>query len=167
MADGPEFRPFFIAALRHRLCHMTCFQSIGSSGGDVAPLRVLVVDDLVDAAQTMARLLKLLDCEVQTAHTGQLALQIAGEFSPHIVLLDLGLPGMDGFEVARSLRVHPLTTRAMIVALSGYGDAAAREQAAEAGCDEHWLKPARIEQLKELIAAQRSAVQRVPVLAAS
>jgi CheY-like chemotaxis protein len=146
---------------------MSLSQVSDPNGHRAALLRVLVVDDLVDAAQTMARLLKLLDCDVQTAHTGDAALQVAAEFVPHVVLLDLGLPGMDGYEVARALRSSSMTARALIVAVSGYGDVGTRDAAATAGCDEHWLKPARIEQLKQLIEAQRSALNGVAVLAAS
>ncbi len=106
----------------------------GANESNSAPLRVLVVDDLVDAAQIMARLLRHLDCDVQTAHAGDAALQIAAEFAPEIVLLDLGLPHIDGFEAARRLRAHPATARSQIIAPSGYGDAAARDEAAVAGC---------------------------------
>lgn len=127
----------------------------GANESDSAPLRVLVVDDLVDAALIMARLLRHLDCDVQTAHDGHTALQIAADFAPEIVLLDLGLPGIDGFELARRLRAHPATARSLIIALSGYGHAAARDQAAVAGCDDHWLKPATIEQLTALVETRR------------
>jgi len=123
-------------------------------GGAVIPaevLRVLVVDDLVDAATTMARLLRLIACDVQTAHDGPTAINIANEFAPDVVLLDLGLPGVDGYEVARRLRSHPATARSLIIALSGYGHAAARDDALAAGCDHHLLKPAGIDQLVVLL----------------
>jgi CheY-like chemotaxis protein len=123
-------------------------------GGVVTPaeaLRVLVVDDLVDAAATMARLLRLMECEVQTARDGHMALTTAGEFLPDVVLLDLGLPGLDGYEVARRLRSQPATARCLIIAFSGYGHAAARDEALAAGCDHHLLKPAAIEQLLPLL----------------
>src|SRR5262245_29309523 len=91
------------------------------SGARPNSLRILVVDDLVDAATTLARLLRLMTCDVQTAHDGRAALETAIEFAPEIVLLDLGLPGLDGYEVARALRAHPATSRSHIIALSGYG----------------------------------------------
>jgi CheY-like chemotaxis protein len=124
-------------------------------GGDertsADPLRVLVVDDLVDAAVTMARLLRLMECEVRTAHDGHTALTTASEFLPDVVLLDLGLPGLDGYEVARQLRSQPGTARSFIIALTGYGHAAARDDALAAGCDDHLLKPAGIDQLLALL----------------
>ena len=120
-------------------------------------MRILVVDDLVDAATTLARLLRLMSCDVQIAHDGPAALQTAAAFAPEVVFLDLGLPGLDGYEVARSLRAHPATSRSHIIALSGYGHAVAREAALAAGCDEHWLKPASMEQLQSLIESRRPA----------
>jgi two-component system CheB/CheR fusion protein len=117
----------------------------------------LVVDDLVDAALTMTRLLRLMECDARAAHAGDEALRIAAQFAPDVVLLDLGLPGIDGYEVARRLRALPATARTHIIALSGYGDADACLQAANAGCDDHWLKPAKIEQLAALIELRRSA----------
>src|SRR5262245_3292135 len=111
------------------------------------PLRVLIVDDSVDAAQTMARVLRLLGHEVETVHDGSAALQAAEQFDPQVVLLDLGLPGMSGYEVARRLRGQANTAKSLIVALSGYGHAAAVDEALAAGCDRHLLKPAAIEQL--------------------
>jgi CheY-like chemotaxis protein len=134
---------------------MTSPSPTGDDESDSPPLRVLIVDDLVDAALTMAQLVRLLACEVKTAHDGPTALQIAAGYAPEIVLLDLGLPGIDGYEVARRLRADRATERSLIIALSGYGHAAARDEAAQAGCDEHWLKPARIEQLIALIESRR------------
>jgi len=115
------------------------------------PLRVLVVDDLVDGAAMMARLLSLMACEVRTAHDGPAALSMASEFLPDVVLLDLGLPGLDGYEVARRLRSQPATAKSLIIALTGYGHGAAREDALAAGCDYHLLKPAGIDQLQALL----------------
>lgn len=121
-------------------------------------LRVLVVDDLVDAAGAMARLLKLLDCDVRTAHDGHAAVEIAERFVPEIVLLDLGLPGIDGCEVARRLRSSSTTSHALIVALSGYGHAAACDEALQAGCDDHLLKPVGIDQLQATLNRRRQRV---------
>lgn len=117
------------------------------SGGG---LRVLIVDDSVDAAQTMARVLKLLEYDVATAHDGAAALEVAEQFAPQVVLLDLGMPGISGYEVARQLRARAATARSLIIALSGYGHASARDEALAAGCDHHLLKPAPIEQLEAL-----------------
>ncbi|UQA57492.1 ATP-binding protein [Polyangium aurulentum] len=105
-------------------------------------LRVLVVDDNVDAATTLGDLLRAQGHEVRIAHDGLTALSVAGEQRPEIVFLDIGLPGMDGYEVARCLRAaspHP----AKLIALTGYGQEADRRRAAEAGFTQHLIKPAQ------------------------
>jgi len=109
------------------------------------------VDDLVDAAVTLTRLLKLLGCDVQTAHDGHAALAIADQFVPDVVLLDLGLPGIDGCEVARRLRAKPVGAEAWIIALSGFGHDAARQEALAAGCNDHLLKPVGVDQLQAIL----------------
>ena len=106
----------------------------------------------------MARLLKLLDCDVRTAHDGHAAVEIAKRFVPEVVLLDLGLPGIDGCEVARRLRSNSTTAQALIVALSGFGHASACEEALHAGCDDHLLKPVGIDQLQATLNRRRQRV---------
>jgi DNA-binding response OmpR family regulator len=103
--------------------------------------RILIVDDNVDAAVSMAGLLRLSGHEVQLAHDGSWALKHAQAFRPEFVFLDLGLPGLDGFEVARSLRREPGLEAVRIIALTGDGDANARDKALDAGCDQFMLKP--------------------------
>jgi two-component system, OmpR family, response regulator len=115
-----------------------------------APLRVLIVDDSLDAAHTLARVLRLLGYDVETAHDGPAALDRAEQLTPQIVVLDLGLPGMSGYEVARRLRAKGATAKSLIVALSGYGHATARDEALAAGCNHYLLKPASIEQLQTI-----------------
>ena len=105
--------------------------------------RILVVDDNVDAARSLARLLaRLYGQEVRVAHDGPEALAVAEEFRPEVVLLDIGLPGMDGNEVARRLRGRPEFERTLIVALTGWGQEADVERSREAGFDHHLVKPA-------------------------
>jgi CheY-like chemotaxis protein len=102
--------------------------------------RVLVVDDNVDAAAMLDMLLRSLGHETRIAHEGATALRIAEEFHPDIVLLDIGMPGIDGYEVARRLRT--LKSRPMrIVAVTGWGQEADRERSREAGFDLHLVKP--------------------------
>jgi CheY-like chemotaxis protein len=120
--------------------------------------RVLVVDDNVDAAETMGELLATLGCDAQVAHDGPAALATAGAAPPALVLLDLGLPLMDGYEVARRLRRLPALAQTRIVALTGYGQAADRERTHAAGFDGHLLKPLGIEELHALVAALGDAV---------
>ena len=102
-------------------------------------LRILVVDDNVDSAETLAELLPLWGHEARLAHDGPQALAVAREFSPEVILLDIGLPGMDGFEVARRLREAGL--RGRIVAVTGYGRDEDRRKARAAGCDDLIVKP--------------------------
>ena len=103
--------------------------------------RVLVVDDNVDAATTLQMLLRSLGHETRVAHDGMTALEIAREFRPEVILLDIGMPGLDGYEVARRLRAmnHGQTFR--IVAITGWGQEADRMRSKEAGFDLHLVKP--------------------------
>ena len=103
--------------------------------------RVLVVDDNVDAATTLQMLLRSLGHETRVAHDGMTALEIAREFRPEVILLDIGMPGLDGYEVARRLRAmnHGQTFR--IVAITGWGQEADRTRSKEAGFDLHLVKP--------------------------
>jgi PAS domain S-box-containing protein len=103
--------------------------------------RILVVDDNVDAALSVGRLLKLWGHEVQTAFSGSEALELAGTFRPQIVLLDIGMPGMSGYDVAKRLRANPEFAGLIITALTGYGQAEDRRRSREAGFDHHLTKP--------------------------
>jgi CheY-like chemotaxis protein len=104
-------------------------------------LRVLVVDDCPDTVWSLAALLGIWGYEVGTARSGAEALRSFGEFSPDVVLLDIGMPGMDGLEVTRRLRQSPSGRRAVIVGLTGYADDRHRRLAEQAGCDHYWIKP--------------------------
>jgi PAS domain S-box-containing protein len=113
--------------------------------------RVLVVDDNADAAESLAMLLRGDGHEVCVTHDGPAALEVAGAFRPEVVLLDIGLPRMDGYEVARRLRRDVGLTQALVVALTGYGQQEDRRRAKEAGCDAHVVKPADLRVLHELL----------------
>ena len=115
--------------------------------------RVLVVDDNVDSAGSLARLLRLKRHEVRTAHDGAAALAAAIEQVPDVVLLDIGLPEMDGYEVARRLRAQPTLANAVLVALTGYGQESDRRLSREAGFDHHMVKPADFAQLQQILSA--------------
>lgn len=116
----------------------------------IAPIDVLVVDDNQDAAGSMALLLQLFNHNVRTCNDGASALAAAAEHRPELVLLDLGMPGMDGFEVARRLRAEP-GAPLVIVALSGWGQASDRDRTAEAGFDLHLVKPIAAGELERLL----------------
>jgi PAS domain S-box-containing protein len=118
---------------------------------DVPHLRVLVVDDNVDTAESLAMLLKLYGHEVWPAHTGPKALEAAQAEQPDVILLDIGLPGMDGYEVARRLREQKGLEGATLIAMTGYGEEADRRRSAEAGFDHHLVKPVDPASLQALL----------------
>ena len=121
-------------------------QSVNSS----LRLRTIVVDDNVDAAESLADLLRMLGHEVQVAHDGPGGLAVARAAKADVVLLDIGLPGMSGYEVARRLRADPDFT-ALLVAVSGYGREEDRHQSKEAGIEHHFVKPLDFRQLQQLL----------------
>jgi two-component system CheB/CheR fusion protein len=136
---------------------------LGAETGDGAPApapepssatarRVLVVDDNVDTAVSAAALLELQGHEVRVAHAGPEAIALAREFGPDVVLLDIGLPGMDGYAVARTLRTDPRLAGSRLIAVSGYGQESDRRRSREAGFDEHLVKPVEPDELAALIA---------------
>ncbi|MBE7941043.1 MULTISPECIES: response regulator [Ramlibacter] len=120
-----------------------------------APARVLVVDDLAASADTLMTLLEMEGFEVRTANEGMSALRIAEDFRPDVVLLDIGLPGMNGFEVAHRLRTQPASRDALLIALTGYGEAESRSRSVQAGFDFHMVKPADVNLLLSMIAEPR------------
>jgi two-component system, OmpR family, response regulator len=122
-----------------------------TSGGLPLGLRVLVVEDYPDTATSTALLLKLFGHEVDVAGDGPTALRAAAAFPPDVVLLDIGLPGMDGYEVARRLRGQPLARRPFFIAVSGYRQPADRRREVEAGIDMHLLKPVDPDHLRLLL----------------
>ena len=120
-------------------------------------LRILVVEDNVDAAETLTILLETSGHKVRTANDGLAALQAALEYRPHVVLLDIGLPGMDGFSVARQLREQPTLANIVLVAMTGYGEVVARQKSSEAGFNHHLVKPADFRKLQEILAGVTDA----------
>ena len=118
-----------------------------------SPIRALIVDDNVDAAVTLSLLLQLGGHTTSLAHNGPEALKLATEFKPDIVLLDLGLPGMDGYEVARALRSMPEVRRPVLVAVTGWGGPEDRLRSKQAGFDEHLTKPVDISMIELLLTA--------------
>ncbi|HUP91918.1 MAG TPA: response regulator [Solimonas sp.] len=114
--------------------------------------RVLVVDDNRDAANSVAALLRLCGQTVQQAYDGYAALRIASHFKPEVVFIDLVMPGMDGFALARQLRELEATRNARLVALTAFGQPAFRDAATESGMDAHLCKPASASELTSTIA---------------
>ncbi len=117
----------------------------------VRPLKLLIVEDNQDAAESLAQVLEIWGHEVRLALDGLAALDAAAELEPDVIFSDLGLPGIDGFELARRLREQPAFGRAVLVALSGYGRDDDKRRALEAGFDHHMVKPPDLDALAELI----------------
>jgi two-component system CheB/CheR fusion protein len=118
-------------------------------------LRILVVDDSVDSANGLAALLTLEGHEVRMSHDGETAIVAASDFRPDVILLDIGLPGIDGYETARRLRASPGFGATELVALTGYGQTGDRSKASEAGFDLHVVKPIRADVLLRLLSSRR------------
>ena len=114
-------------------------------------LRVLVADDNVDAAETCAMLLRLWDHEVQVAHTGREALSLAEAFKPQVALIDIGMPQLNGYQVAEAIRAQPWGRRTRLVAVTGWGQDEDKQQAREAGFDHHVTKPVDPTRLQPLL----------------
>jgi PAS domain S-box-containing protein len=114
--------------------------------------KVLVVDDNRDAAETLTALLTLAGHEVTVCHDGVQALEAAEATRPEVALLDIGMPRLDGHEVARRLRAQPWGRRMRIVALSGFGQVDDRQRSLDAGCDDHLIKPVSEQQLRQVLA---------------
>jgi signal transduction histidine kinase/response regulator of citrate/malate metabolism len=115
--------------------------------------RILVVDDNFDSAESMAMMLTLSGHEVATAHDGMEAVKLAGEFQPDVAFLDLGMPKLDGYEAARSIRQQSWGKQIVLVALTGWGQQEDKRRSREAGFDAHLVKPIDFGVLEELVAS--------------
>jgi CheY-like chemotaxis protein len=113
--------------------------------------RVLVVDDNPDIRESTSMMLSLIDHETRVAGSGEEALQLAIKFQPTVILLDIGLPDLSGYEVARRLRETGEFAATRIIAISGYDTPEARDRAAEAGFDHHLSKPVPLQELENLL----------------
>jgi two-component system CheB/CheR fusion protein len=117
--------------------------------------RILIVDDNVDAAETQGMLLRATGHEVRVAHEGTTALQLARTFLPEVVLLDIGMPGEDGYSVARKMRAEPGLSEALIVAVTGFGRDTDVKKSRDAGFDAHLTKPVEQHRIQSLLAGSK------------
>jgi two-component system CheB/CheR fusion protein len=128
--------------------------------GEIEPLqeKVLIVDDNADAADSLATLFRLAGYQVQVAYDGLSGVTMATAFEPGVVLLDIGLPGLDGYAVARRLRDQDATRNSLLIAVSGYGQARDEARSAQAGFDRHLVKPVEFTRLQAALQSDRRAV---------
>jgi CheY-like chemotaxis protein len=113
--------------------------------------RILLVDDNADAASALALLLETLGHKVQVAHSGSAALARLDDYRPNILFLDLGMPGMSGYEVAQKMRENPAYDNVMLIALTGWGQDEDFRRSNEAGFSYHLVKPIRLSTVKEIL----------------
>jgi PAS domain S-box-containing protein len=117
-------------------------------------LRILVVEDNVDTARTLSLLLQGLGCTTQEVHEGPPVVDAAKSFQPDVILLDIGLPGLDGYQVAQLIRQTPELSHVRLVAITGYGQQQDRERSRDAGFDDHLVKPVQFDSLVKILAAK-------------
>jgi two-component system CheB/CheR fusion protein len=157
---GPQKGAEFIIRLPREGADAQPLPAPDAAGADVPPRRVLVVDNNRDAADSLGVLLALLGVESRTAHDGVSALEALDEFRPSAILLDLGMPGMDGYEVAQRVRQHPHGREVALIALTGWSHERDRRRATEAGFDHFVIKPLDFEVLRQLLARLPSPAAR-------
>jgi CheY-like chemotaxis protein len=151
-SDGPNRGSEFIVHLpRGQAVAPRSAAAVGDARVQAAqPRRVLVVDDNQDAAETLAELLHMLGNEVAVARDGVSAVERVAQFGPDVVLLDIGLPDINGYEVARRVRRLEGISQPCLIALTGWGQQQDKQMAAQAGFDQHWTKPVDLGRLQEL-----------------
>ncbi len=130
-----------------------------ASSASTRPLRILMVDDNLDTVLSFSVLLTELGHDVQTANDGPEGVRVAIEYQPDVVLLDIGLPGLNGYEVAKQIRRQPSLKNVAMVALTGYGQESDRQASIEAGFNHHLIKPARLVQLQQILASVSETLQ--------
>jgi len=151
---GSEFRVYQPLSAGNANAEIS--QRVGTSvaSGASVPRRILVIEDNRDTADSLALLLRLHRHDVELARDGGAALETARSFQPDVVVLDIGLPGMDGYEVAQRLRAMPETRHALLIALTGYGSRDDRDRAKQAGIDHYLVKPVKMGILNDLLSGR-------------
>jgi signal transduction histidine kinase/ActR/RegA family two-component response regulator len=162
-SEGPGKGSEFIVRLPVAAAPPEGGQRKGDGHAALAPVkvqrRVLIVDDNIDAARAFAEVAALWKHDVRIASNGAAALELAKSYHPDIVLLDIGLPGMSGYQVARQLRREPEFAKTTLVAVTGYGQEEDRRRSREAGFNHHLVKPVPPDTLYDLLNAPKAAVE--------
>lgn len=130
---------------------------MATAAGRADKLRVLIADDGADVAAWLSVLLTHNGYEVRPASSGDEAVVVAAEFRPHVALIDIGMPGLDGYQVARRIRSEPWGDTVTLVAVTGWADAEHQRRSVEAGFQHHWVKPVAPQRLLELLRAIHGA----------
>jgi CheY-like chemotaxis protein len=130
------------------------------------PLRVLVVDDCAEITVATATLVRCWGHDARVAQDGSAALELARAYQPQVVLLDIRLPDMDGYQVAQQLRKQTRGPQPLLISMTGYGQEQDRWRSRIAGCDEHWVKPVDLRALEGLLASRQRICQEDAAFAA-
>ncbi len=149
-SSGPGLGSEFIVRLPLRQ-QSAVVPSAGANDPVLKSRRILIVDDSRDGGESLAMLLRILGGDVALAHNGRQALECVDSFRPDVVLLDIGMPGMDGYEVARRIRANPANGTMQLIALTGWGQDDDRQRSSAAGFNHHLVKPADLDQLRHLL----------------
>ncbi|MCC7037710.1 MAG: response regulator [Alphaproteobacteria bacterium] len=120
-------------------------------------MNILIVDDDKDSAMTLGWLVEMLGQDYKLAHSGQEALDVAPGYNPSLVLMDISLPGMTGYEACQKMRQNPALAHTIIAAQTGWGEEQHRQKSKEAGFDHHLVKPVSIASLQELLDTVRKS----------
>ena len=155
---GSQFLVRLPAQMRKRLSENKATTTKRIADAPAGKLHILVVDDNVDAAEMLSGLLRLDGHEVTCAHEGRSALEQATELRPEVILLDIGLPGMNGYEVAQQLRQQEAFGNTLIVAVTGFGQEIDRQRTQHAGFDHHLVKPVQPQKIREVLATASSSL---------
>jgi CheY-like chemotaxis protein len=150
--QGSEF-VVHLPALPEKVHVTNINASIPGKSAPATALRILVVDDNLDSAETLSLLLQFGGHNVRVANEGESALETAYTFKPQVIVLDIGLPNMDGYQVAQRLRQSPQLEKPLLIALTGYGQNEDRLRSKEAGFDYHLVKPVDPQGLQSLISS--------------
>src|ERR687888_1648827 len=142
-----------VTAPRHHVSEQTEIRNEAAQ-----PCRVLVVDDNEDSVESLAMLLRMLGHEVATANDGEQALTVAEGFRPDVAILDIGLPKLNGYDLAKQMRARPWARDVVLVALTGWGQDQHRRRSAESGFNHHLTKPVELEVLQQILTATEACL---------